>query len=82
MLSVVQASLSSQSAGQLSRGSQVSPDSTAPLPHTAQQSLSLLALQAKGQQSSSLTQSVTGVNTQTTSQLVGCPVMLSVVQAI
>src|SRR5262249_2407676 len=38
--------------GQLDAGSQVSPASTTPLPHFAAQSLSLLALQAAGQQPS------------------------------
>ena len=39
-------------------GSQVSPLSTTPLPHLGLQSLSLLALQALGQQSSFRTQAV------------------------
>jgi hypothetical protein len=41
-----------QVAGQLDGGSQVSPDSTAPLPHLGLQSLSTLALHAAGQQPS------------------------------
>jgi hypothetical protein len=41
-----------QVAGQLDGGSQVSPVSTAPLPHLGEQSLSMLALQAGGQQPS------------------------------
>jgi hypothetical protein len=57
--SIVQAFPSLQVVGQgTAGGSHVSPASTAPLPHFAEQSLSLLWLQPVGQQPSSLVQLV------------------------
>lgn len=53
LVSMVHALPSLQSAGQLP--SQVSPLSTVPLPHVAEQSLSLLLVQPAGQQPSPVT---------------------------
>jgi hypothetical protein len=66
--------------------SQVSPLSTAPLPHTAAQSLSLFRLQAPepppGQHPSPPVQAVIGVFVQATLQLAFDPVRASAVQAL
>jgi hypothetical protein len=56
MRSVVQALPSSQLAGQLSGGSQVSPGSVTSLPHAAEQSSSVLVVQPAAQQPSPSTQ--------------------------
>jgi len=86
--SAVQASVSAHESGHAPGWpgpmplSQVSPDSTAPLPHEALQSVSVFALQAAGQQPSPAVQAVTGVFVHTTSQLEGEPLRTSVVQAL
>jgi hypothetical protein len=61
--------------------SQVSPLSTTPLPHTAAQSVSLLRLQALGQQPSPLVQAVTAACVQATLHVAFAPVRVSVVHA-
>ncbi len=81
-MSTVQASPSSQSEGQLEGGSQVSPDSTAPLPQLAEQSSSLFALQSAGQQPSPAAQVVIIACVQAASQLSALPVRASLVQLL
>jgi hypothetical protein len=54
--SMVQALLSLQEVGQEDFGSQVSPDSTTPLPQAGEQSRSVLALHPAGQQPSFATE--------------------------
>ena len=80
MVSMVQAVPSLQPSAQ--SPSQVSPVSTAPLPQLAEQSLSVLALQAAGQQPSSSAQAVISAKLQATLQFSGEPVFVSVVQAL
>jgi len=77
-VSAVQALPSLQSAGQLP--SQTSPGSTWPLPHDAEQSLSLLWLQPAGQQPSPPTQALTAAWVQAVVQAL--PTVASVVQAM
>jgi hypothetical protein len=79
---VVQALLSSQEEGQEDGGSQVSPVSTAPLPHFGEQSESVLALHPAGQQPSPETQVLIVVWLQATLQLALLPVIRSMVQAL
>jgi hypothetical protein len=75
--STVQASPSLQEArvGQEAGGSQVSPDSTTPLPHLGVQSESLFALHPAGQQPSPETQVLMAVWLQATLQLALLPVV-------
>jgi len=88
--SAVQALLSlhvmAEQTGVAGATSQVSPLSTAPLPHTAAQSLSLFRLQAPepppGQQPSPPVHAVMGVFVQATLQLAFDPVRASAVQAL
>jgi hypothetical protein len=80
LVSVVQALPSLHEVGQLP--SQVSPFSTMPLPQLVEQSLSLLWLQAAGQQPSPLTQVVMGLKVQVAEQAATEPVSVSVVQAL
>jgi hypothetical protein len=79
VVSAVQALPSSQLAGQLP--SQVSPVSTAPLPHRTLQSLSLLLLQLPGQHPSAVVHEPMGVCWQTTLHACAVPVKASAVQA-
>ena len=72
---MVQGSLSSQLVGQEAGGSQVSPFSTAPLPQVGEQSESVLALHASGQQPSPATQVAMEVWLQATLQFVLLPVI-------
>ncbi len=79
---MVQGSWSSQEVGQEDGGSQVSPFSTAPLPQVGEQSESVLALHAAGQQPSPATQLVMLVWVHATLQVSLLPVILSMVQAL
>jgi len=79
-VSMVQALLSSQLAGQLP--SQVSLGSTRPLPQLAEQSLSLAFVQPEGQQPSPLVQEVTDWWLQAKLQVEAAPVEASRVQAL
>ena len=82
IVSVVHGLLSLQLVGQVPGGSQVSPASTAPLPHTGLQLLSELALQPLGQQPSLLVQVVIGVWVHCTLQVPELPVMVSTVHGL
>jgi len=79
-VSMVQAFPSLHVEGQLL--SQVSPDSTMPLPQFAEQSLSPLALQPAGQQLSEAVQDEILWWAQTAEQLATAPVSASIVQAL
>ena len=72
--SSVHALPSSQLAGQELGGSQVSPESTTPLPQLAEQSVSLALVQPVGQQPSPETHAVMRLKLQTTLQLAAVPV--------
>jgi hypothetical protein len=80
--SVVQATASSQSVGQLAGGSQVSPGSTLPLPQEVEQSSSTMAAHPAGQQPSALTHETMGACVQPTLQVSAAPYMRSLVQAM
>jgi hypothetical protein len=80
VVSVVQLLPSLQLAGQLP--SQVSPVSTAPLPHVTAHSLSLLLLQPGAQQPSPVTHVVMSVYVQTTLHWLVAPLRVSVVQTL
>ena len=82
IVSVVHGLLSLQLAGQLPGGSQVSPGSMMPLPQTALQLLSLLALQPGGQQLSPLAHATMGVCVQAALQVAALPVITSAVQGL
>jgi hypothetical protein len=73
---------SSHAAGQDVAGSQVSPESTAPLPQVAEQSESLPELHAAGQQPSPPVQAVMAVALHATLQVWALPVVWSSVQAL
>jgi hypothetical protein len=73
--SMVQARLSLQVVGQVVEGSQVSPGSMTLLPHWAEQSPSVRALQPVGQQLSPAAQLAIGVWLQATLQLAALPVI-------
>ena len=77
--SVVQALLSLHIVGQLACGSQVSPDSTTPLPHDARQSESLTLVHPAGQQPSPPIQSLIGELAHRTLQFAALPVTRSIV---
>jgi hypothetical protein len=81
-VSIVQSLKSSQIAGHVNGGSQVSPFSTSPLPQVAEQSSSVLDEQPLAQQPSRSPHSTIGVWTQVTLQLVGLPRRLSSVQLL
>jgi hypothetical protein len=78
--SVVHASASSQEVGQFEGGSQVSPGSTTPLPHKAEQSVSVASSQPSGQQPSPPVQAVTGSCVHRAEHVAALPVMRSSVQ--
>jgi hypothetical protein len=80
--SMVQALPSLQLFGQEKDGSQVSPGSTTSLPHRAEQSESVRALQPVGQHASPPVQVVMVVWLQATLQLAALPVSWSMVQAL
>ncbi len=80
-VSAVQASPSSQSAGQDAGGSQVSPASTTPLPQTTGQSPSSRLLQPAGQQPSPPLQSTMGSWLQARVHSAALPLAVSAVQA-
>jgi hypothetical protein len=80
--SMVQALPSSQLAGHIVRGSQVSPASTTPLLQVTLQSLSLLLLQPAGQQESPGMQLVMSAKLHATLQLAMLPTLVSVVHAV
>jgi hypothetical protein len=81
-LSAVQALPSSQLAGQVLIGSQVSPGSTMPFPHVAEQSESLAAVQPDGQQPSPPEQAAMGVLEHDTLQVSALPLRVSAVQSL
>ena len=72
---------SSQSVGQVDGGSQVSPASTTPLPHEAEQSISEAVSQPVGQHPSPSAQLTMATFEQATLQLAALPVMVSPVHA-
>lgn len=80
--SVVQAIPSLQVDGQDEGGSQVSPDSTTPLPQVGEQSPSVVASQPPGQHPSPPVQAVTALCEQARLHVAALPEVTSVVQAI
>jgi hypothetical protein len=73
---------SSQAAGQVVAGSQVSPASTTPLPQLAEQSVSAVASQPTGQQPSPEAHALMALWLHATLQLAALPVIWSCVHAL